>query len=45
MHSIIREVCKDKVVWLNRSLVGESLKPLGFDIVSEKLYKEWLYLA
>lgn len=39
------EVCKDKVEWLSRSLVGESIKPIDFDILKEKLYNEWFYLT
>ena len=39
------EACVDKVVWLNRSLVGESIQPLDFVILKEKLFKECLHLA
>ena len=38
------EVFEDKVEWLNRSLIGETLKPVDFDILEEKLFKELFYL-
>ena len=31
--------------WLNRSLIGESLRPMDFDLLREKLFREWYYLT
>ena len=45
MKIVKGEICSEKVNWLNRSLVSESLKPIDLDILKEKLFKEWFYLT
>ena len=39
------EVCKEKITWLDRSIIRESSRPMGISLVLEKIFRECLYVT
>ena len=36
---------EDTLEWLQRNIVGETIKPLNFNLLADRLYNEWLCIS
>ena len=35
------EICKERLEWLQQSIVGETIKPIDFSLLADRLANEW----